>query len=232
MRLASFDAYELDASRMVELSLGVAGACGVTIYLASGSVLGADGPLLSVILSAVVFYLVMTTPRRLLQMESLVQSRQAPLLASSCASNFEASHSRAKALLLLPHVGGRLEHILTEAKKQVLLGRSVPDSLEFVRTRATSRSVRTLLVSLARTDPRSLEEKGDESRGLFREFRLSEETKVPLFMAVSFFSPIMLTLLAVLARFADPREYAGLATLEVAVLDICFYYSLSERIAD
>jgi len=48
-------------------------------------------------------------------------------------------------------------------------------------------------------------------------------------MAAAFFTPIMLTLFAVLVHLDDPRGFAELVFVQLVILDISFNFSSSER---
>jgi hypothetical protein len=52
---------------------------------------------------------------------------------------------------------------------------------------------------------------------------MSAETRFPVFMTVTFFTPIMLLLYAVFSHFTSPQRIVELVALEVVILDLAFY---------
>ena len=70
---------------------------------------------------------------------------------------------------------------------------------------------------------------GEELESVFAATSLGDETKVPVFIAVCFFAPIMLLLFAVLTRSTTPLELGELVVLELILLNIAFAFSSRER---
>jgi hypothetical protein len=214
---------------MITLGLLSSAGAGILFYVTTAGLLGSDSPAISVLLGGVVLYLILLWPKRMLDSAALSQSREAPSLAAACSANLEATHSRPRSILLLDSRDETVRASLVEAKRRLLLGFGVGESLSLVRKRVVSQSAGDVLDSLTFADPRTIEEGGEETQNLAQASRLSEESKLPLFMAVAFFTPILLTLFAVLTHQSGPSSFAELVVLQLVVLDIAFYVSSAER---
>jgi hypothetical protein len=89
--------------------------------------------------------------------------------------------------------------------------------------------VKNILASIGSLDPGRSAEGGEEAEGIITNSQLAEESKMPLFMAVAFFTPLMLTLYSIFAHVATPLAFAELLGAQVAMLDIAFYFCSAER---
>ncbi len=118
---------------------------------------------------------------------------------------------------------------LTNAKRKVLLGYSVGAAVEDCVRSLSSTSAGEVLRKAATLAAESIEEGGEENRGILGSLQLAEESKVPLFTTVCFFTPIMLMLYAMFSHIADPRSLAELVGLQFVLLDVAFYFSSPER---
>jgi hypothetical protein len=55
------------------------------------------------------------------------------------------------------------------------------------------------------------------------------ETKLPIFMTVCFFAPIMITLYAVFSHTYQPDRLAELGAFEFTIIDLAYYLSAADR---
>ena len=229
MRVASWSYYGLDPARVVALGLFVSSVAGVLLYAATRAVLGSDAPEVSLALASVVLYLVLSLPKRALGSATLSQATEAPTLAAAVSANLEATHSRTRSVLLLESNDPTIASLLVRAKRDILLGFGVSHSLSRATDRVASQSAKNVLDSIASSEPEMIDEGGEETQGITQASRLSEESQLPLFMAVAFFTPILLILYAVLSHVTEPGGFAGLVIVQLVVLDVAFYVSSAER---
>lgn len=204
-------------------------AVGVVFKLTTGDVLGSSSLELSALFTGAVFYLVLSAPKRILDSTALSQAREATTLAAASSANFEATHSKTKSVLMLEASEQEVASVLAETKRLLLLGFSVSDLMAAAADGVVSQSVKDVFASIADLNPAHIEESGEESDSISHATELSEESKLPLFMAVAFFTPIMLTLLAVLSHLSDIRSFAELVLVQLVVTDIAFYVSSAEK---
>ena len=68
-----------------------------------------------------------------------------------------------------------------------------------------------------------------EAKGVASALALADESKLPVFVTVCFFTPILLLLLASFSSIWDPWSLAELLALQLVVLDIAFYLCSGER---
>ena len=92
-----------------------------------------------------------------------------------------------------------------------------------------SYSAASVLQSVAAANARGFAGGDEESRGLAVSTELSMETKLPIFMTVCFFAPIMMVLYAVFTHTYQPEQLIELGTLEFAVVDLAYYLSAADR---
>ena len=229
MKALSWEHYGLRGTRILLLAGVVSLAVGFAFRLGTADVLGSNATELSALFSGTVFYIVLSAPKRALDSTALSQAREAATLAAAGSANFEATHSRTRSVLMLDASERELASILDETKRRLLLGFGVVNLMATAADEAVSQSVKDVFSSVAHLDPTSIEERGEESENISHATELSEESKLPLFMAVAFFTPIMLTLLAVLSHVSDPKSFAELVLVQLVVTDIAFYVSSAEK---
>lgn len=227
MRISSWEQYDLDPVKIVLLGTTVGCAGGAALYFATFNVLGGSAVELALVISLVLSYLVLSFPKRVLDSASLAQSREAPLMAAMGSAVAEATHSKARTMLFLVSGEPAIGSALAAVRRKVLLGFAPDSALQQVEGRIASYSSRTVLGLLA-TRPAEVLEGGEESQGITRSSQLGEESKLPVFTAVAFFTPIMLVLLIVFAHVHDPASLGELVALEMVLLDVGLYFSSAE----
>jgi hypothetical protein len=211
------------------VAVAVSAASAGALQAAAGGVLGEAGPELDLVVGAVVFYMVATLPRRLLGAAALSQSAEAASLAVVASATFEATRSRPRTMLMLKAADAGISRALEDAKREILLGWGVERVAERSAAALASYSAANVLKSTARMSLEPVEEGGEENRAMVGALQLAEESKLPLFMTVCFFTPIMLLLYAVFSHLGDPRSLAELVVVEFVVIDVAFYFSSTER---
>ncbi len=229
VRFASFDHYGIVAWRLVAVGAAAGLVSALLLQEATGGVLGAGAPGLDLVVGLIVFYMVVSLPKRLVEASSLSQSREASSLSVMASVDFEATHSRSRTLLMLKSADPDISQALARVKKAILLG--VPPSAAVNQSAdlLASTSAADALRKAATMSPETMEEGGEENRGIVNALQLGEESKLPLFMTVCFFAPILLLLYAVFSRLEDPRSLLELLGVQLVVLDLSFHFTSSER---
>ena len=223
MRIRSWELVDIDPRRGV-VFVAVVAACFFTLVSVAGFLL-AMGPaaiLLGLLACCAACYLVSTGPKRLVRLSALRQTTEAPSFAAASNIYLASTSSKSKTLLMLSAEEPRLKSLLAEVRRKVLLGfdaRSAVSSASPER-RVFSESVKTAVDAVVGAGRARLEEGSDELEGLLSSAGLDDETKLPVFMAVAFFLPIMLMLFAAVAKQTAPVSVGALAVLEVVILDI------------
>ena len=228
MRFTSFDAYEVHPAKLSILSAGIAIAIGVALWTVLGEAVGAATPAVIVGLSALVFYLVMTTPGRLLSAARVAQSKEAPLLSLSAAACMEVTRSRSRTLMLLRGRSRPVESTLFDMRRSILLGREASEVVGISTKKIVSHSLAAALESAVSTGPIGSDLGGEEANGYRAASEASGETRLPLFMTVCFFMPILLILFSVFSKSFDPKTLTELVVLEFVTVDIAFFLTTSD----
>lgn len=225
MKFSSLEHFGLSAWRLVGVGLASASAAWFLTGLVLGGALGGAGPAVMLVVSAMVFYLVVSIPRRLLDRQKVAEAREAVLLSTSARACLEVTGSRPRSLMMLRPVEPALAKSVASAARKVLLGTRVEDALASASRGLASDSATATLRSLASLRPEGFDPGDEEARGLAASGDLSRETKVPMFMTVCFFAPIMLILYAVFSDSYGASSVSELAALEFIVVDLAFYLS-------
>jgi hypothetical protein len=228
MRFASFDVFDISFLRMVALGLAFSALVGIAVGLATGDALGQAKVPTILVIAALVFYIAVSSPRRILDQQRVAQARESLLLSASAHACLTVTGSRSKTFMLIKPREQALGDAVREVGRRILLGTRVGDAVAASSRRIASYSAAVALQSLATTN--SGEFVGDEeSRGLAAASELSLETKLPLFMTVCFFTPIMIVLYAVFSHTYQPERLVELCAFEFAVIDLGYYLSATER---
>jgi len=202
---------------------------GALVYLTTRDVLGEASGVLVVAVSAIACYLILSEPGREFETVSLWQAREAPLLAASAAVSLEATGSRAKTILLLRSEEEELAKVLEETKRMVLLGHAPSVVVSNNCSRIASEAASRALLSISTSDPGGIEDEGREVDSVYAASSLGEETKVPIFIAVCFFTPVMLILFAVMTHRTMPADLAELLALQFVILNLALAFSSLDR---
>jgi hypothetical protein len=221
--------FRVDPRRMLCISAAVGSAAGAAFWEGTKAALGNASIELGVIVGVICAYFVLSAPRRLFDSYALSQSRGAMALAASGTATLEATHSRSRALLLLISEEPAVGLALAEAKRRILLGVSPGEAVRLAVGPVASYSTRNVLTAITTLDPGRTAESGEEAEGMLANSQLSEESKLPLFMAVAFFTPLMLTLYMVFTRQVSPLSMAELVAAQLALVDLAFYFCSGER---
>ncbi len=188
---------------------------------------GATAPAL-VVIGVVVFYIVVSAPRRLLDAQRVAQARESVLLSAAATACLSVTGSRPKTILLLRSRDPVISHTTTEIGRLVLLGARVPDAVAASAARLASYSAVGALQAVALLGRKRFDAGDEETRGLASSSDLSRETKLPVFMTACFFTPIMLLLYAVFSHSYSGWSLLELTALDFIVLDLVFYLSSGE----
>lgn len=228
VKLSAWEHFHLDPRRMLAFCLSCSLSAGVAVRMITANVLGTDSLPLSGIVSAIVFYLALSFPKRLVESAALAQSREAPALAVMGSATLEATHSRTKAVLLLSSGNDDVSSVLLEARKRILRGYPANVAIGGIDGLASS-STAEVLRSIASAERPQISEGGEESQGIVQSSQMAEESKLPIFIAVAFFAPIMLLLYAIMSHVGEAAGLAEVVALQVVLLDIAYYFSSSDR---
>jgi hypothetical protein len=229
MKFASLEYFEIRVWRISLFGIAVASAVWLATSFAIGGVLGqAKGPVL-LVEAALVFYITVSTPRRLMDGRRVLQARESVLLSASAKACLNVSGSRARTLATLRPRDPSLARAVEAATKKVLLGTRVEDAIEESAEKLVSYSAAAELRSVASLRSTAFDAGDEETRGLENMSGLDRETKIPMFMTACFFAPIMMLLYALFTQSYDPGSLTDLAALQFIILDLAFYLGASDR---
>lgn len=228
MRFSSWDSLGLSFGRMLLAVLLVGLFAGGAVLLATFEIFGTASVLLCLVVGGLAAYVVAGIPKRVLDRAAVMQARDAPVLAASAAIFLESTGSRSKTVMMLRSPEPRLSTIIEQAKRSTLLGKDTSAAFtEAAEVRADS--VLSILGSIVRAEGGRLSDEGEELEGMVRASLSVEETKFPVFLAVSFFLPIMLMILAAIGHHDQTFDVVSLAFVEIIVLDLALSFSSTER---
>ena len=229
MRVASFEHFGIGLARIAFLGVAVSAVLTVASSQVLGGVLGgATGPALAVI-GVIVFYAVVSTPRRLLDRRRVAQAKESVLLSAAATACLNVTGSGPRTLLLLRSRDEAILRTLRDAGRRVLLGSRVSDAMADSSSSLVSYSAATALLGVAGPGRTDFHPADEEAMGLASSSDLSQETKLPVFMTACFFTPIMLLLYAVFTHTYGGQSLVELTALEFIVLDLAFYLSSGDR---
>ncbi len=219
----------MDLKKLVCLSLAAAAGAALVFRGLVGGVLGGSTEDVQLIVSGLVFYACVSAPRRVGQASSCSESREAVTISAAAATCLSASGSRAKTLLSLRSDEPGIAAALKAAGRSVLLGVPVRESVRTASAHLASYSAANAVCGVADQSPQTLDERGEESEGITSYAQLSHETKLPIFMTVCIFTPILLVMYSVISRVTTPDDLAELVALDVVVLEIAFNFCSADR---
>lgn len=228
MRVGSWEYFGISPRKIVSLAALLSIVVWTLTEEATAGVLGGGSAELGILVGLIIFYLVLSAPKRLQEAQAFAQSREATAIAASSTAALSATRSKSRTVLQMSPDEPHLSALVSEIKRDVLLGHSVSSAYRKVESRIASYTARTVLKSVSDADP-TTGEGGEEAQNISRASELSEESKIPLFMSVAFFSPIMLILFAVLTHQTSPGGLVELVGVQILLLDIGFYFSSSEK---
>ena len=228
LRIASWEYYSINPIKLTLLGACLGAVGGVSVFVLTESLLGVGAFELAAIIAIVVSYLTMSFPKRIFDSASLSQSREAPVLAVMGSASAEATRSRTRTMLSMTPSDSAIAELLRVMRHEILLGFDPASALERVEGRIASYSLKNVLSQLA-SGPTNVPEGGEEARGITQSAQLAEESKLPLFIAVAFFAPIMLLLLIIFTHIDSPASLAEVVGLEFVLLDLGLYFSSSEK---
>lgn len=223
MRFASLDQLGIDPARLFVLAILCAVLGGSVVWLLVGDLLGSATSEFELVVSGLVFYIVVSAPRRLIGARRVSQARESVLLSSVSAVSSRVVGSRNRVLLLMRASDEELRNALAWIGRSLLLGLNAEDTVCEASATLSSYSASNALRRMGTESPNSPIEGGEETRGLESAGQMATETKLPVFMTVCFFTPIMLLLYAVFSHLVAPQRLAELVALEMVILDLAFY---------
>ncbi|MDG6985191.1 MAG: hypothetical protein JRM73_00395 [Nitrososphaerota archaeon] len=229
MKLASLQYFGVSAWRLACLGVAFSSAMWLGGEAVAGGVLGEGRPVVLALMSGAVFYLVVTTPRRAMERQRDLQSRESLLLSVSARACLAVTGSRARTLLMLRSKEEGTERAMRAAARLVLLGTRVEVALGEASNTLVSLSAAAAFRGLASLRPEGIEGGDEESKGLASARELSRETKVPMLMTVCFFSPILMVLYAVFSQSYSLESVSELAALELIVVDLAYFLTSSQE---
>ncbi len=229
MKLASFSRLNISMWRIIALAATASASAAVLAGFAVGGSLGQVRPAILVVIGALVFYIVLSTPRRILDSQRVAEARESLLMSAEANACLAVTGSRPRTLIMLRSRNPAVRKTLSEAARMILLGARVEDTVETSTSNLASYSAAAALKGVAHLRTGGIDMGDEEVRGLASSSELTRETKLPMFMTVCFFTPIMLLLYAVFSHSYDPQSLAELAALEFIVTDLAFFLSSAER---
>ncbi|HEY6283475.1 MAG TPA: hypothetical protein VIW22_06080 [Nitrososphaerales archaeon] len=229
MNFASFEHLGIDPWKVATVGAAASGTALLGCSLALGGVLGQDTAAAEIVVALLVFYIVLSTPRRLVDAQRVSQARESVLLSVASNACMNATGSRPRTLMLLRSSEPGIKRALTDLGRSVLLGARVENAVELASRRLASFSAASVLRGTATLRPRVVDVGDQEIRGLMSSSELSKETRLPMFMTVCFFTPIMLLLYAVFTHIYSPEGLSELAAFGFVAIDLAFYLAASDR---
>jgi hypothetical protein len=215
--------------RTALLAAGASLASTIASGLALEGVLGQGTPLILIVTGVLVFYIVLSAPRRIIDGRRISQSREAVLLSGAALACLSVTRSKSRTAVMLRSRDPSIRNALSDVGRRVLLGSRVEKAIAASVGGLSSYSAVAALEGVATLTLRSFDAGDEEARGLALSSELSRETKLPVFMTACFFTPIMLLLYAVFSRSYAPQSLAELVALEFIALDLAFYMCSGER---
>ena len=229
MRFASLEHFGISVWKAGALAAAASALAATTTDLVVGDALGQAKAPTTLVVASVVFYILLSTPRRLLDGERVAQARESPILAATAAACLTVTGSRSRTLMLMRARDPGLASALRGAGRRVLLGERLWGALRSSTAGLASYSAAAALGALSDLTPGAMDQGDEEAAGLESAQELSRETKTPAFTTVCFFAPILLVLYAVLSHSYDPGRLGELAAFEFIVVDLAFYLSAADR---
>jgi len=229
MRFESFELLGISIAKIVTLGLAASAAVGIATGLVIGDALGPAKMATLLVISSLVFYIALSSPRRLLDQQRVAQARESLLVSASAQACLSVTGSRSKTFMLIRPTEHALGAAVKEAGRKILLGTNVGAAVAASSRGIASYSAAVALQGVANTSAKEFLGGDEESRGLAAASELGMETKLPLFMTVCFFTPIMIVLYAVFSNTFQPDRLVGLGAFEFAVIDLAYYFCASER---
>ena len=170
-----------------------------------------------------------SAPRRLLDRQRVAQARESLLLSASALACLKVTGSKSKTFMLVKPKEKALSAAVKETARRILLGVRVGPAAAESSSALASYSAAAAMESVATVSAREFAGGDEESRGLAMSMELSMETKLPVFMTVCFFAPIMIMLYAVFSHIYQPEQLVELGAFEFVVIDLSFYLSAADR---
>ena len=228
MKFASWEALGIDAARGGLLAACAGAAVGALVLVIGSVLLGPVSFVLACLTGGASVYIVASAPKRLLSRTAFLQALEAPSLAASASIYLKSTGSRSGTLLLIRGDEGYLKAALRDARRMTLLGID-SSGLDWAKEKIVSQSVAAVLASISRIDKVRSGDGSEELEGILSAADLYEETRLPMFIAVSFFLPIMLMLFAAMTHNTGFVALGGLAIIEVVILDIALSVSSNSQ---
>ena len=229
MRISSWDHYGIDYARISGIATGIGIGSAALSYFLTAELLGNFSPIISLAVAAGFAYLVLTTPKRSMQRSALAQAREAPVLAASATVHLQTTGSRSKTLMILQSQDNDLQDCLAIIRRKMMLGLDPRTAVGAEGARPVSHSVVRILESTAEFSNGKITADSVELDGIQSSSALGEETKVPVFVAVSFFTPIMLVLFSALTKNTGVFALLSVLFLQIILLDLVYTISSAER---
>ena len=225
MRIASYDHFGVSPPKLIGIGLASSLAAYFAIWDLLAEALGEASQPAALVVAALVFYMVVSTPRRILDRQRLSEAREAVALSASAMACLSVTGSRSKTFMMLRPRDQTSASATRECAREILLGLSVGRAAGESSKVLVSYSAADALNSVASMEPDDFAATDEETRGIESSADLYRETKLPMFMTVCFFSPIMLVLYAVFAHIYDPVKLLGLVVFEFIIVDLAFFFS-------
>jgi hypothetical protein len=229
LRFASLDHFGISFWKISLEGVAASGVMSSMAAVVTGDVLGEAKIPVLVVIAALVFYIVLSMPRRILDGQRVSQAREAVPLAAAATACLRVTGSRSRTMVLLRSRDPTLSRNIRDVGRLVLLGAGVDNAIRRASQSLSSYSVIAALRSVATLSSRTFDAGDEEARGLASSSELGRETKLPIFMTACFFTPIMLLLYAVFSHAYEPGSLIELLSLQFIVLDLAYYLSSSER---
>jgi hypothetical protein len=225
VRFATLDRLGVSLARIAALAGAVSAGAALLTRTITGEALGEGRDGAALIVGALVFYCIISAPRRIADSQRLAEARESPMLSASAATCLAVTGSRPRTILIMSPRDPVLKASLRDAGRKILLGTRADKALESSAQDLVSYSALAAFKGLASFTPEGVVQGDEEVQGLASSSDLSRETKVPMLMTVCLFAPVLLILYAVFSHTYGAVSLAELASLEFIVLDLAFFLS-------
>ena len=150
------------------------------------------------------------------------QSKEAVFLATVSAASAQVVGSRNRVIIMLRSRDEEIARALASVRKALYLGFDADEATANASSKLASYSASNAL-QRAGLPAAGINERGEETQGLEASGQMAAETKLPIFMTATFFTPIMLLLFAVFSQITETQRLVELVALEIIILDLTFY---------
>lgn len=229
MKYEILEIYGIDKVRFVALVTAFSISVFIVSLFLTLRLIGTTGIAFSVILGIVSGYILFTEPLRVARYSSLIQSEEASTFFSFISTAHSVTGSRTRPIMLLEPRDFSFSNAIVKMKRSILLGRDLEGTIQILERESFSSTLSSALSAYkSRSGWKRIEWEEEYSASISTSL-LTHETKVPLFIAAVFFSPILLTFLSITSHLYSSSHLLYIFLFNLVLVDLAYFYSSSER---